>query len=221
MHHFWIVLALGAGAVMPLLDLDDAALGSGLPAGWTVRPVRGQPPPDYTIVESSAGERALRVSGRGAAAWATRELAEPIAPAGGELRWAWRVLEFPQSADLRERKADDSAIRVYVVFGKGGGLFGGGRVIFYTWGNAEPDGLALRSFVSDRIHILRVAGEMEADSLWREQTVRPFDDYRRFWDDDPPAVTAVGLMQDTDQTKAMAVAEFRGLVWDPPGGAAP
>jgi len=215
MHSFLLALALVAGPLMNLLDLAASAVGDGLPAGWKVRPVKGQPAPDYRIVDSEGGDRVLRVSGRGAAAWANLELPEPIAPAPGRLRWSWRVLKLPAAADLRDRTADDSAIRVYVVFGRPGGLFGGsGRIIFYTWGNAEPDGLTLRSFASDRIQIVRVSGEMEADRRWREHEVDPFADYRRFWDREPPAITAVGIMQDTDMTGSMAVAEFHHLVWE-------
>lgn len=212
-----LLLLLAAVPTLHLLDLRDSRPGEGLPAGWTVRQVKGQPPPEYLVLEAG-GELALRVSGRGAAAWANRELTEPIGPAAGRLRWSWRVLELPRGSDLRDRAADDSAIRLYVVFGRPGGLFGGsGRIVFYTWGNAEPEGLALRSFVSSRIQIVRVAGEMEADSLWRDQEVDPFADYRRFWRRDPPAITAVGIMQDTDMTRSMAVAEFRDLRWEPGG----
>ncbi|MCI0372695.1 MAG: DUF3047 domain-containing protein [candidate division NC10 bacterium] len=213
-----LFLLLAAAPLLHLLDLSDSRPGDGLPDGWKVKPVKGQPAPEYLVLEDGGG-LVLRVSGQGAAAWANRELADPIEPAEGRLRWSWRVLELPRGGDLRDRAADDSAIRVYVIFGKPGGLFGGsGRIVFYTWGNAEPDGLTLRSFVSDRIQIVRVAGEMEADSLWRDQEIDPFADYRRFWRRDPPGITAVGIMQDTDMTRAMAVAEFRGLRWEPGEG---
>lgn len=199
-----------------LFDLEGATLGAGLPAGWSIRPVKGHPAPDYQIVKSADGSRILRVSGRGAAAWATNELAEPIRPAPGRLRWSWRVLTVPDSADLRRKARDDSALRVFVVFGKPRGLFNSsGRIIFYSWGNAEPDGLTLRSHVSGRIQIVRMAGRTDAGPEWRTEDVDPFADYRRFWDRDPPPITAVGLMQDTDMTRSLAVAEFRRLVWEP------
>lgn len=44
--------------------------------------------------------------------------------------------------------------------------------------------------------------------------MRPFDDYQRFWNRKPPPITAVGIMQDTDMTHAMAVAELRELSWN-------
>ncbi len=55
---------------------------------------------------------------------------------------------------------------------------------------------------------------MEVGYNWREQEVEPFKDYRRFWKNDSPAITAIGLMQDTDMTGGMAISELRSLVWE-------
>jgi Protein of unknown function (DUF3047) len=199
-----------------LLNLDGGLTPDGLPAGWEVRPVKGQLAPNYRVLDLADGSRALQVSGQGAAAWATRKLPEPIPPSPGMLRWSWRVLESPDSTDLRTRQRDDSPIRVYVVFGNPGKLFNSsGRIVFYSWGNAEPEGLTLPSHVSDKLHIVRAAGADEADGTWHDQTVDPFADYRRFWNREPPPITAVGLMQDTDMTHSLAVAEVRDLTWSP------
>ena len=193
MYHLLIALLFAFAPATSLLDLDGMVTPSGLPDGWEVRPVKGQSAPDYRVLETEDGRRALRVSGQGAAAWATRKLPQPIPPGAGRLRWSWRVLELPQAADLRVQRVDDSALRVYVVFGNPGKLFNSsGRIVFYSWGNAEPEGLTMPSHVSD-----------------------PFADYRRLWNREPPPITAVGLMQDTDMTHSMAVAEFRDLTWTP------
>ena len=54
---------------------------------------------------------------------------------------------------------------------------------------------------------------MEVGETWREQEVEPFEDYQRFWNRDPPGITAIGIMQDTDMTGGMAISELRSLVW--------
>ena len=216
MYHLLIGLLFALAPAASLLDLDGMVTPSGLPDGWEVRPVKGQSAPDYRVLETEDGRRVLRVSGQGAAAWATRKLPQSILPEAGRLRWSWRVLELPQAADLRVPRVDDSALRVYVVFGNPGKLFNSsGRIVFYSWGNAEPEGLTMPSHVSDRLHIVRAAGAAEADGAWRDHEVDPFADYRRLWNREPPPITAVGLMQDTDMTHSMAVAEFRDLAWTP------
>lgn len=205
---------LWTSSATDLIRLGDAPLGQGLPAGWVVRPVPGVPAPEYSVRED-AGRPVLHVEGTGAAAWAYRVLDSPIREEAGVLRWSWRVLQLPAGADLRVRAKDDSALRVYVVFGKLNGLGATrSRIIFYTWGNSEPKGLTLRGFASRRFRIVRSVGHLEVGEEWREQTVEPFEDYRRFWNREPLPITAIGLMQDTDMTGGMAVSELRSLVWE-------
>jgi hypothetical protein len=123
------------------------------------------------------------------------------------------VLEAPVAADLRRSETDDSPIRIIVVFGNPRGLFAGsGRVLFYSFGNREPQGFERVSQVSGRYHIIRVDGAAQRGA-WRSHAAAVFADYRRLWRRDPPPITAVGVMQDTDQTGAGAVAELRQLEW--------
>jgi len=216
----WYLL-LALALPVDLLDLDRAALGSGSLDGWELRPVKGAPAPRIEIREAG-GARVLRVSGAGAAGWFHRRLSPRIKERSGTLRWTWRVLQAPAGADLRIRDRDDAPLRVFVVFGNPRSLFGGGgRIIFYTWGNGEPEGLIQPSFVSGRMHIARLAGTSNVGPRWRQEAVRPFDDYRRFWNRKPPPITAVGIMQDTDMTRAMAVAELRELSWNESGELVP
>ncbi len=210
--------ALIAGALLAfsatdLLRLDETPVGEELPAGWKIRPVSGVPSPRFSVIES-AGRAVLHVEGTGAAAWAYRVLDSPIRGGNGILRWSWRVLDLPSGADLRVPAKDDAALRLYVVFGRPGVFGARSRIIFYTWGNTEPRGLSLQSTVSPKFRIVRVAGSMEVGREWREQEVEPFEDYRRFWGDGFPPITAIGLMQDTDMTGEMAVSELRSLVWE-------
>ena len=208
---------LFAVAALPLdiLRLADSPIGPGMPIGWQVRAVRGQAAPDAEIRREDDGP-VFRVSGAGRAAWFYHELSPQISEAPGTLHWSWRVLQAPLKADLRQKQTDDSPIRVYVVFGKPGGLFGGsGRIIFYSFGNTEPGEYARASHVSNKLHVIRVDGASERGS-WQDHTVEPFADFRRIWGKEPPPITAIGVMQDTDDTGAMAVAELRRLEWQAP-----
>lgn len=196
-----------------LLGVVETPVGSGLPAGWKVKPVRGQSAP-ATEVQSIDGANVLRVEGKSSAAWFHRELPSPIAETAGSLSWSWRVLESPAGANLRRKETDDSPMRVFVVFGKPS-IFGrSGRVIFYSYGGQDPAGYERRSQVSDRAHVVRRDGRSD-NGKWLDNAVDPFADYRRVWRGSPPAITAVGIMQDTDQTKAKSVAQLRRLDWIP------
>ena len=214
----WLALLVAvvqfAGS-LDLLGLSTATPGPGIPPSWKVRLVRGQSTPTTELLREE-GTSVFRLSGAGRAAWFFRELSPELTESPGSLDWSWRVIEAPPAADLRAKETDDSPIRVYVVFGKPGGLFGGaGRIIFYTFGNAEPGDFSRPSHGSNRVHVIRVDGAGEL-RLWRDHSVGPFADYRRIWHRDPPPITAIGVMQDTDQTGERAVAELRRLEWRTP-----
>ena len=199
---------------LDLLGLGAAPPGSGIPPGWKVRPVRGQSAP-ITEVRREEGASVLRLSGAGRAAWFYRQLSPELAESSGSLDWSWRVIEAPPDADLRAKDTDDSPIRIYVVFGKPGLFSRAGRIIFYTFGNVEQRDFSQPGHGSDKLHVIRVDGADER-RVWRDHRVDPFADYRRIWHRDPPPITAIGVMQDTDQTGERAVAELRRLEWRTP-----
>ncbi len=198
-----------------LLRLAEAASGPNLPPDWMVRPVAGRSAPAFAVA-GGGDQLVFRLSGAGRAAWFYCDAAPAIVEGSGRLRWSWRVLEAPAEADLRRKQRDDSPIRIYVVFGKQGGLFRrSAQVIFYSFGNAEPEGFEGPSHVGDRYHIIRVDGPPEY-SVWQDHAADVFADYWRIWNRTPPPITAVGVMQDTDQTGQYAVAELRRLEWGTP-----
>ena len=208
-----LLLALmhAPAAPVDVLDLVHARAGPGVPPEWKVRAVRGSRAPESEIVSDAEGVR-FRLHGAGRAAWFYRELPAEIAVSDGALRWSWRVLEAPADADLRVERLDDSPLRVFVVFGHPGLFRRSARTIFYTFGNAEPTGYEHAGASSDRIHVIRVDGAADR-ARWAEHRTNPFADFRRIWNAEPPAITAIGVMQDTDQTGAPATGEIRRLEW--------
>ncbi len=208
--------AIAPGAQNTVQAADAACRRVVLPLGWMVRAVRGQQAPSYAVVDSG-GNRFLRVSGTGRAAWFVNELRSPIAPSSGTLAWSWRVSSMPVGADLRQSASDDAPLRLFVVFERDGWLDRTPHTIFYTVGGAEPRGYARPSFQSKKLHILRVDGD--ATSLrWHESVVDPFADFGRIWGTPARPIVAIGIMQDTDQTRGTAEADVRAMVWRPGEG---
>ncbi len=213
----WLGLLVIPAAVTPDVDFlafeSPVAAGATLPADWGVRAVRGHDAPTTQIRDEEDGTH-LVVMGKGKAAWFHRQLEQPIAEVTGKLVWSWRIDESPPTINLAHESTDDSPMRVFVVFGQPGFFGRPPRTIFYTFGGGEADGYARRSFASDRAHVIRVDGAPEI-GFWRDNAVDPFVDFRRVWDASPPPITAVGIMQDTDQTGARAKAALRYLKWIP------
>lgn len=212
-----LALLLAAAFAVPtstdLLDVTNAPIGAGLPGSWQTRAVKGFELPSVEVAAGDLDTRIVRISGAGRAGWLHRDLRRTPPLAGDSLRWSWRVLEAPALRDLMQKERDDAPIRLYVVFGNPQKLFGGsGRIIFYTFGNREPAGYERTSHVSSRMQIVTVDGARDIGA-WRDHAVDPAADYQRIWGKTAPKVTAVGLMQDTDQTGERATAEVRSMSW--------
>ncbi len=214
-----IRLAIGAaialsslGMTTDLLRLDATASGATVPPGWTVRAVRGVDAPTSRIIDS-AGVRFLRIEGRGTAAWYGQRLTLAPTP-GSQLTWRWRIPVAPQGADLRRKATDDAAARIFVSFDTPTRFGRAPRTLFYSVGNAEPDGYERASFVSGALHVIRIAPP--ANGAWATVTVDPIADYVRLFGRQPPKITGVGLLQDSEQTGSLAVADLAVLEWSVP-----
>ncbi len=203
--------SLTFATVALLIDLLGLVAGAeSMPDPWLARPVRGFELPRLDVVEID-GRPAVRLAGAEAAGWWSLRLEDPVSV--GRLTWAWRVLTQPLGADLRISATDDSALRVFVVFGPPRILDSSTRAIFYSWGHIEPSGFRSAAHRTDRFHVIRLAGSGDVGSAWRSEDVDPFRDYRLIWGRAAPPVSAVGFMQDTDQTRRSAVSELRALQW--------
>jgi hypothetical protein len=187
-----------------ITNLARIAPGPGLPDGWELRGVRGAPRPELAVTDDGA----LRMEGTGAAGFAIFELDQRLAPATGALSWRWRTATPLSDADLRNRNRDDSPARVMVVFDDG-------RMLFYSWGATGRVGEWFESWTgSDRIVVV-LRRAVDADGAWHTERRDPFADYRMAFGSDPPAIVAVGVVQDTDQLDVDAWAEVAALSWTP------
>lgn len=197
-----------------LLALRAARPGDAVLPGWATRAVRGQRLPTSAVVDS-AGDRFLRLSGQAAAGLFVHRLASPHLAPHDRLALSWRVLTAPAGADLRLAATDDSALRFFVVFASRSRFERTPRTLFYSTGSVEPPTYSRASFQSTALHVIRI-GSGTARGRWHDCTIDPFVDYRRIWGEPARAVVAVGLMQDSDDTRGVAVADVRTFSWSTP-----
>ncbi len=191
-------------ALQALTTLATATPGPGLPDGWRLQRVRGAPPPTFEVGD---GQR-LRIETTGGAGFAVYRLPQPIGVGRAALVWDWRTETPARQADLRQRERDDAPVRVVVVFKDG-------RMLFYSWGNAEPQGDLFPSWTGKTRVIVVLRNAQDADSSWHVERRDPFADYRDAFQRAPQPIVAVGVSADMDMLGGRAVAEVRGLTWEP------
>jgi hypothetical protein len=211
----WMLLlpAMVAGAErVPVAEFSKSQLAS-----WKQRSFAGD---TLYQLESVDGPAVLRADSRGSASGLYREVdvdlqQTPI------LNWSWRVERLFQGNDETTRAGDDYPARVYVVF-SGGMWFLRTRAINYVWSSHQPVGAQWPNAFTGNARMMAVDSGETGLGEWRNRKRNVLEDYRRLFGDDPPAVKAVAIMTDSDNTGQWATAWY-GDIWfssatEPSGG---
>lgn len=183
--------------------IDD--FEAGLAPGWTVKEFKGLT--DYAVVADGGG-RVLRAESKGTASG----LVYKIDYAPGDypvLAWRWKVANIVAAGDERVKSGDDYAARVYVIFPHW--LFFKTRSINYIWANKLPKEAFLPNAFTGNAVMLAVESGPVRVGEWIGERRNIIADYRRLFGEEPPAVGAIAIMTDTDQTGSAATAWFDDL----------
>jgi hypothetical protein len=134
-----------------------------------------------------------------------------------KLRFSFRVLEAPEGADLRKQGTEDSALRVFVVFDEGGGLFSPPTTLGYGYGRGEPAGVFFRSDRFGQVKYMVVASpKTHPPGEWvdvERDLARDFE--AAFGKKKVPKIAAIAVKSDANDTGGKARAELRALSLGP------
>jgi hypothetical protein len=108
------------------------------------------------------------------------------------------VWEAPTGADLSEKSKEDSALRVFVLFGKGGSILSPPQTLGYAFMPESEVGTMVTSDWFDNVKYITVGNTLGKPL---EITRNLKDDYQRaFGSSDVPAIKAIGVKADTNNT---------------------
>ena len=173
---------------------------------WQEVEVDGQT--DYAVVDLE-GRRCLRADSRGGASILLSKLR--FRPDRHEwLSWHWRVDRLIEGEALERKDGSDASARVYVYFDTGI-LLWQRKSIDYVWSATLPIGTILSSAYSSNSKIIVAESGSGHVGQWQAVVRNLEDDYRRCFGAKPPDAIAIGVMTDTDNTGATALAYFDDL----------
>ena len=204
---------------------SSARAGGALPEGWeplVLKNIKNRT--RYTLVEDG-GITVLRAESNAAASGLTRKLrvnsAEyPI------ITWRWRVNNVLNASDLYRREGDDYPARVYVIFDyplsrlpwdarlklRIARILHDTEVpaatLCYVWDGKAPAGTIAPSAYTDRVRMIVVESGAARIGRWVEVERDLVADFRAAFGEEPPAIAAVALATDTDDTHESATAFF-------------
>lgn len=183
----------------------------------------------YSLVEDH-GVVAVKAVSRGSASGLVR--AVDIDPMRYPvIEWRWKVENILEKSDVTRKEGDDYPARLYITFKYDSskvGFFERAKyeavrlargeyppmgAITYIWDSRSPVGTLVPNPYTDRVMMIVLQSGSEKVGRWVGESRNLVEDYRKAFGGDPPRISGVALMTDTDNTRESAVAWFGDIVF--------
>ncbi len=230
-----IVLSAAVGGLAQTADRLEVgrfsleAEGHALPNGWTPLTFKKiERHTSYQLVKEGASVVVKAISEASASGLIKKVTIDPREyPI---VRWRWKVENLLQKSDVTRKDGDDYPARLYITFayepdkvgwGKklkykaGQALFGDIPIgaLNYLWDGKSPLGTIVDNAFTDFAKMVVVESGAELVGSWVEEERNVYQDYRRAFGEEPPAINGVAIMSDTDNTKERAVAYYGDIMF--------
>jgi hypothetical protein len=232
-----LTLTLGTAAIGLAQHADQlevgkfsaAPEGSPLPDGW--KPLTFKKIERHTtyVVVKDGSTPVVKAISEASASGLTKGLA--INPQEYPIvRWRWKVENLLQKSNVNRKDGDDYSARLYITFAYepdkvsfGRRLkYKAGRVLFgdipigalnYIWDSTSPIGTIVDNAYTDFAKMIVVESGAQRIGSWVEEERNVYEDYKLAFGEEPPAISGVAIMSDTDNTKERAVAYYGDIVF--------
>ena len=184
---------------------------------------------EYSLVEDD-GTVVVKAVSRGSSSGLTREVT--IDPEQYPIvEWRWKIENVLQKGDVTTKAGDDYPARLYITFAydesKIGfleqaqyelakllhGKYPPTGAINYIWESRSPVGTIVPNPYTDRVMMIVLESGEAKVGQWVTESRNLYEDYRKAFGDDPPPISGVAVMTDTDNTQESAVAYYGDIVF--------
>ena len=142
------------------------------------------------------------------------------------LKWKWKIENIIPNADGKTKEGDDYPLRIFVMFEKDSseitfweklkksaiklitGYDPPYKSLCYVWANSESETPAYYSPYTDDVKIICLQAGSEKCMEWFEEKVNIVDDYKKYFEEDPPANAKLAIMGDTDNTMSSVISNI-------------
>lgn len=231
----WFALAtLPAQAdSLNVANFSMAPVGTALPSDW--EPLNFPNIARHTTYEivTDGGAAVVKAVSEAAASGLTRKIdidlkKYPI------MQWRWKVDNVIQNSDVTSKQGDDYAARIYITFAyepdkvsfakklkyqAGRALFGADvpiAAINYIWESKTPKDTVVDNAYTDFVKMIVIESGQEKVGQWVEEERNVYEDYKRAFGTEPPMISGVAIMTDTDNTGAAATAYYGDIIFKSP-----
>lgn len=217
-----------ATAVPPVaLPAFSTKTAGATPREWSFQPVRKAPNATrYTLVRDDELGATVLEGSANAAAGAMIYRFDGDARVSSILRFKWKVGGLIASSDPRTKGGDDYVARIYVTFVSDPEhasvkekaenaiahmLYGETpphAALSYVFTHKAALGSVITSPYTRRVKKIVVDADPNSVGKWKDFTRDIYDDYKRAFGEEPPRISGIAIMVDTDNTGENASARF-------------
>jgi len=202
---------------------------NGLPDQWTTLNFKKVKPTHYELIQDDGTWVIKAKSQSSASGFITRTAIDP--KEYPILKWRWKVQNLLKKSNLTKKSGDDHPARVYIGFEYDRSqfslaerilyllvhLFYGrdypSRSINYIWASNDPVGTVRPNPYTKWVQmVVTESGGANLDR-WVEIKRNVYEDYKNIFGKEPPLISGIGIMTDSDSTGDEAVAYYGDLVF--------
>lgn len=219
-----------SSATIEIGSFSAAIPGGPWPDGW--KPLTFPKIPQHTAYSLvREGDRvAVKAASQASSSGLTKEVLidpkeYPI------IQWRWKVSNILKAGNVAKKEGDDYPARIYVTFQYDSAkvsLFGKAKyeaakliygqypplgAINYIWESRAPVGTAVPNPYTEQVHMIVVESGPAKLNTWITEDRNVYEDYKQAFGQEPPMISGVAIMTDTDNTGESAEAYYGDIVF--------
>jgi len=219
-----------AGSALEVGTFSTAKAGGPFPDSWdllTFEKIKEHT--EYSLVEND-GIVVVKAVSRGSSSGLTKEVtidprAYPI------VEWRWKIENILKNGDVTKKDGDDYPARIYITFEYDSSKVGffekakyeAARLFYgqyppigainYIWESKSPVGTIVSNPYTDRVKMIVIESGKEKLGQWVNESRNIYEDYQQAFGEDPPMISGIAIMTDTDNTNESAVAYYGDIIF--------
>ena len=219
-----------SGMVIEVGKFSATAVGDTLPPGWkplTFKKIERHT--TYSLVKDN-DTVVIKATAEASASGLTREI--KINPKEYPIiQWRWKASNILKKGDVKRKDGDDYPARIYITFEYDPsklsffekakyetikllyGQYPPLGAINYIWESKAPVGTVVPNPYTDRVMMFVVESGSAKLNQWAVEERNVYEDYKKTFGGEPPMISGVAIMTDTDNTGESTTAYYGDIVF--------
>lgn len=217
-------------AIIEVGKFSAATVGDTFPPGWkplTFKKIEKHT--TYTLVKDD-DIVVVKAVAEASASGLTREI--KINPKEFPIiQWRWKITNILKKGDVHRKDGDDYPARIYITFEYDASKLGFfekakyqmGKLLYgeypplaainYIWESKAPIGTMVPNPYTDRVMMFVVESGSAKLNQWVNEERNVYEDYKKAFGEEPPMISGVAIMTDTDNTGESATSYYGDILF--------